>query len=65
MAKIIKAAWIEQILQFDSQMELEVYIRNLQSKPANFNFTYEPGEPGKVTIRIRKQYNNNAFPFQN
>ena len=63
MAKVIKAAWIEQILEFDSQKELDVYVHNLESgRPQKFKIMDEPGEPGKVTIRIRKQYNNNVFP---
>ena len=62
MKKII-AAWIEQILEFDSEQEYTDYIRGLEQKNQMFEeMRCVPLESGAVRIRIRKQYNNNTFP---
>jgi hypothetical protein len=63
MKKIV-AAWIEQVLEFDSKLEYLVYIEGLKNgRPQMFKVTnYEQLESGVVRIQIRKQYNNNAFP---
>lgn len=62
MKKIV-AAWIEQILEFDGKLEYLAYIEDLKQKRQRFEETsYEQMESGVVRIRIRKQYNKNAFP---
>lgn len=61
--KKIKAAWIEQILEFDSVHEYQAYIQKLLSKPGKFKeMDKNRDDEGRVTLRIRKQYNNNDFP---
>lgn len=61
--KKIIAAWIEQILEFDGKLEYMAYIEVLKRKGQRFKeISYEQLESGVVRIRIRKQYNNNAFP---
>ena len=62
--KVIKAAWIEQILEFDSKLENLAYIEKLKhGRPQQFKeVSIEQDTSGKVTLRIRKQYNNNTFP---
>lgn len=61
--KYIQAAWIEQILQFDSKLEYLAYIEELKHGNKKFKeMSYNQGVSGKVVIRIRKQYNNNHFP---
>lgn len=61
--KTIVAAWIEQILEFPSKLEYMTFITDLKQKKQKFKETsYEQFESGVVRIRIRKQYNNNAFP---
>lgn len=64
MAKKIKAAWIEQILEFDSKLEYLAYIESLRKgRPQKFKeVSVNQDESGKVTLNIRKQYNNNTFP---
>jgi hypothetical protein len=64
MAKIIKAAWIEQILEFDTKLEYLAYIEKLKNgRPQQFKeMDVKQDETGKVTLHIRKQYNNNTFP---
>lgn len=59
MKKILEA-WVEQKLQFDSQLECELYLRNLKVSYMILNRTLEPD--GKYTIGIRKQYNNTPLP---
>lgn len=62
MKKII-AAWIEQILEFDSKLEYMTYMEELKQKNQHFKeVSYEQLESGVVRIGIRKQYNNNNFP---
>jgi hypothetical protein len=61
--KTILAAWIEQILEFPSKMEYMIFITDLKKKNQTFKeISYEQIESGIVKLRIRKQYNNNAFP---
>lgn len=61
--KTIVAAWIEQILEFPSKLEYMTYITDLKQKNQKFKeISYEQVESGVVKLRIRKQYNNNAFP---
>lgn len=60
--KKIVAAWIEQILEFDGKLEYMAYIEGLKQKGQRFReISFERLESGVVKIRIRKQYNNNAF----
>lgn len=62
MKKII-AAWIEQILEFPSKLEYLAYMEILKQKNQRFHVVKEEQlQSGVVQIRIRKQYNNNAFP---
>ena len=61
--KNIVAAWIEQILEFPSKLEYLAYMEILKQKRQRFHVTSEEQlESGVMRIRIRKQYNNNAFP---
>lgn len=61
--KKVLSAWIEQYLQFDSKLEYMAYISDLEQKKQNFKeIEYNQDVSGKVTLHIRKQYNNNTFP---
>ncbi len=61
--KKILSAWIEQILQFDSESEYMEYINDLEQKKQKFLVVeQEQDSSGKVTLHIKKQYNNNVFP---
>lgn len=61
--KVIKAAWIEQILEFDSKLEYLAYIEGLKQKGTKYSeIVHNQDTSGRVMLRIRKQYNNNAFP---
>ena len=57
--KKIKYAWIEQIIEFDSADEIEIYLYSLDhgKKPMNYSVIEQDG----LTIRIRKQYNSNEL----
>lgn len=63
MKKIV-AAWIEQILEFDSLEESNCYARDLINKGKKFAvMAVDENLPdGHVRVRLRKQYNNNNFP---
>lgn len=62
MKKIV-AAWIEQILEFDSEQEYMSYLSELEQKGQKFKeVQHEQLESGVVRIDIRKQYNKNSFP---
>lgn len=61
--KKILSAWIEQILQFDSESEYMGYINYLEQKKQKFSVVEQnQDDSGKVTLHIKKQYNNNIFP---
>ncbi len=61
--KKILSAWIEQILQFDSKLEYMGYINDLEQKKQKFSVVEQnQDDSGKVTLHIKKQYNNNIFP---
>lgn len=60
--KKILSAWIEQILQFDSELEYMAYISDLEQKEQKFIVVEQnQDDSGKVTLHIKKQYNNNIF----
>lgn len=58
--KHIEAAWIEQILTFDSVDEADEYIRKLEASKQRFSIINREG----AKIRVRKQYNKNWFPLK-
>lgn len=61
--KKILSAWIEQYLQFDSKLEYMAYIGDLEQKKQKFSVVeWNQDSSGKVTLHIKKQYNNNIFP---
>ena len=60
IVKKIEAAWIEQILTFDSVGEADEYIRKLEASKQRFSIISR----NDVKIRIRKQYNKNWFPLK-
>ena len=61
--KKVLSAWIEQYLQFDSKLEYMAYISDLEQKKQRFKeIAHNQDVSGKVTLHIRKQYNNNTFP---
>lgn len=61
--KKILSAWIEQYLQFDSKLEYRAYIGDLEQKKQKFSVVeWNQDSSGKVTLHIKKQYNNNIFP---
>lgn len=59
----MKLAWIEQILEFESQADVSTYKEKLESgRPQIYRIVEESRENGKILLHIRKQYNNNCFP---
>lgn len=59
----VKLAWIEQILEFDSEVDLATYKEKLKSgRPQKYMIVEERCENEKILLHIRKQYNNNNFP---
>lgn len=60
--KKVLSAWIEQYLQFDSKLEYMAYIKDLEQKKQKFKeIEHNRDVSGKVTLHIKKQYNNNKF----
>lgn len=61
--KKVLSAWIEQYLQFDSESEYRMYITGLEVRKQIFKEVGRVQDgSGKVTLHIRRQYNNNVFP---
>lgn len=62
MKKII-SAWIEQFIEFDSEMEWTVFQHELGKGRKKFKILEETKlQDGKVKIHLMRQYNNNEFP---
>ena len=62
MKKILEA-WIEQKIQFDSEMEWLTFYHDLKNgKKAYEVLSEEKQIDGSVIVHIKKQYNNNKFP---
>ena len=65
VAKRILRACIEQVIEFDTKMESMVFIDELKASGRLFSInSNKQGEDGKVILHIRKQYNNNIFPYE-
>lgn len=61
MKKVI-AACIDQVLQFDSEQEVDRFIEQLKQKKQQFKIVWKNTlDDGNVQVRIKKQYNNNDF----
>lgn len=57
MKKVISAC-VDQILEFDSDLEVDRLIENLKSKKQRFTIVWKNTlNNGKVQIRIKKSYN--------
>lgn len=55
--KQIIAAWIEQILKFDSHLEAQAYLDELDQKGVKYAVIKHEG----TILRVRKQYNKNML----
>ena len=54
---------MNRFLNFDGKLEYMAYMEGLKQKGQRFKeISFDQLESGVVKIRIRKQYNNNAFP---
>ncbi|MBQ9609363.1 MAG: hypothetical protein IJV15_07975 [Lachnospiraceae bacterium] len=60
--KTIVYAWIEQVLEFPTIGDYQAYIADLNRSPKAYKVIEEKNTVNGITVRIRKQYNNNAFP---
>lgn len=56
--KHIDAAWIEQILKFDNEIEIDEYLKKLEDSRQRYAVVSRNG----TKLRVRKQYNKNWFP---
>jgi transcriptional regulator of heat shock response len=58
MKKVISAC-VDQILEFDSEMEITKFLEGLESRKQLYQIVWKNTlNNGKVQIRIKKQYNN-------
>lgn len=62
MKKILEA-WIEQKLQFSSEMEWLAFHHDMKNgRKAYEIMEEEKRSDGSVLVHLRRQYNNNKFP---
>lgn len=62
MKKVI-SAWIEQYLEFDSEMEYAVFQQDLSIGKKKYRILEtEKLENGRFRAHLMRQYNNNKFP---
>ena len=59
MPKKILAAYIDQVLQFDDQAEVDAWKDTLTGVFSIESVTAEPD--GKITVHVRKGYNKNPM----
>lgn len=62
MKKTILCAWIGQILIFPTLGDYQKYIADLNQRSTRYEIVSEYNATDEIRVRIRKQYNNNAFP---
>lgn len=61
--KKILSAWIEQFIEFDSEMEFAVFEQKLKDNRKGYRIIHaQKCSDGKYKIHIIRQYNNNQFP---
>lgn len=61
MKKVI-AAHVDQILEFDSEMEITKFLEGLESRKQLYQVVWKNTlGNGKIQIRIKRQYNKNDF----
>lgn len=61
--KKILSAWIEQFIEFDSEMEFAVFEQKLKDSKKGYRIIHaQKCSDGKYKIHIIRQYNNNQFP---
>lgn len=62
MKKVI-SAWIEQFIEFDSEMEWVTFQHDLKNCRKKSRILEEKKLPdGKYRVHLMRQYNNNVFP---
>lgn len=63
MAKHILKAFIEQLVQLDSEADYKNYIDSLERGRTLYCIKdIRRNTAGRIFVTIRKQYNNNVFP---
>lgn len=63
--KKVLLAWIEQYIEFDSEMEYSVFLQQIKTTGKKYKICQEEKMPdGKYRVNIRRQYNNNEFPAE-
>lgn len=63
MAKHILTAFIEQVVQLDSDADYQAYVQSLERGRTLYCIKdVKKDAEGKVYVTVRKQYNNNVFP---
>lgn len=60
MKKII-AAYIDRILEFDTQEEAAKYLESLRNKKTEFRIVNREAINGKYRIRVQEQYNKSPM----
>lgn len=56
--KKVISACIDQVIQFDSEQEIDLLLEHLKSRKQRFTIVWKNNlNDGKVQIRIRRQYN--------
>lgn len=59
----ILSAWVEQNLLFDDDYEFHHYLNKLKNSSRAYDIerVVHDEQTGKISVHIRKQYNNNTF----
>lgn len=64
MAKVIRAAWIQQVLEFGTVKEYEKWFADLKQSGIKYHIEQTKQDGNIITVTVMKQYNKNNFPFE-
>ena len=61
--KRVITAWIEQVIEFDSELEYAAFYYDLENCGKRFRILQEKKlKSGKFRVHLMRQYNSNDFP---
>lgn len=64
MAKRIKEAFIQQVIEFDTNTDYERWLAELEGSKFKHRIEQTKQDGHIITVTVMKQYNKNYFPFE-
>ena len=64
MAKRIKEAFIQQVIEFDEVTDYEKWLAEMEQSKFKYRIDQTKQDGHIITVTVMKQYNKNYFPFE-